>query len=67
MVCQNLLSGAIYVKCLRTLSSTPARRVTGTSTAHLRKTAVIEIFFGMVLGFAAGPSGDCNWGWQILA
>jgi hypothetical protein len=67
VVSENLPTGVIYVKCLRTLSSTPARRVTGTSTAHLRKTAVIEIFFGMVLRFAQPRSGDCNWGWQILA
>jgi hypothetical protein len=54
-----MLANARFVPC-------PA--VTGTSTAHLRKTAVIEIFFGMVLGFAAGPSGDCNWGaGKILA
>lgn len=50
---REMLANALFVPC-------PA--VTGTSTAHLRKTAVIEIFFSMVLGFAAGPSSDCNWG-----
>lgn len=29
--------------------------MSGTSTDHLRKTALIEIFFVMVLGFAPAP------------
>lgn len=61
VVSQNLLSRAIYVNaCERSLRPLPG------GDRHLDRppaqTAVIEISFDMVLGFAASPSSDCNWG-----